>query len=345
LRPPLQRRPARAPRLRRRAAGALLLGAALAALAARGAELPKVAIEPRALTVSGVSAGGYMATQFQLAFSRIVDGVGVFAAGPWYCARGSLARGLGECMGSPGSAPDAAGLIALARAAAAAGRIDPLTALATTRVWVFHGTRDATVAPAVAQALVEFYRGFVPAANLRYVDDVAAAHGVPTEAAGNDCGTTGAPFLNACHYDGAGELLGFLYRDAAPAAAPGAPGTLVSFEQAPYDPTGSLAARGYLYVPSSCSAARPCRLHVAFHGCHQGAEFVGEAFVRDAGYNRWADSHRLVVLYPQAQASHLWPLNPEGCWDWWGYTGADYATRDGRQVVAVRAMVRALAGF
>ena len=327
-----------------RATGAVLLCAALAALAARGAELPRLAIEPRAVTVSGVSAGGYMAGQFQLAFSSIVRGVGVFAAGPWYCARGSLARGLGECMSRAGSAPDAAGLIALARAAAAAGDIDPLTALAATRVWLFHGTRDTTVATPVALAAVEFYRGLVPAANLRYVDDVAAAHGVPTEASGNDCGTTGAPFLNACHYDGAGEMLGFLYGDtpAAPAAAPGA---LVSFDQAPYDPTGSLDARGYLYVPSACSATRPCRLHIAFHGCHQGAEFVGEAFVRDAGYNRWADAHRLVVLYPQAKASRLWPLNPEGCWDWWGYTDADYATRRGPQLAAVRAMVRALAGF
>ena len=123
------------------------------------------------------------------------------------------------------------------------------------------------------------------------------------------------------------------------------PGTLSSFDQAPYDPAGSLAPRGYLYVPRACRSAGPCRLHVAFHGCRQGTEFVGEAFVRDAGYNRWADLHDLVVLYPQVRSSWFWPLNPQGCWDWWGYTGDDYATRDGRQVAAVRAMVRQLAGF
>ena len=119
----------------------------------------------------------------------------------------------------------------------------------------------------------------------------------------------------------------------------------MTFEQSPYDPTGSLAPRGYLYVPRACAGRQPCRLHVAFHGCRQGAEFVGEAFVRDAGYNRWADAHGLVVLYPQAKRSRLWPLNPEGCWDWWGYSDENYATRDGREVAAVRAMVRALAGF
>jgi poly(3-hydroxybutyrate) depolymerase len=327
---------------RRLAAAALLLAAACTA---GGAQLPRLAIEPRTLTVSGVSSGGYMATQFQLSFSRVVRGVGVFAAGPWYCARGSLTRALGECMDRAQSAPDAAALIELARGAAGAGRIDPLEALAEARVWVFHGTRDATVAPPVARALVEFYRAFVPAANPRYVDGVAAAHGVPTEAAGGACDTTASPYLLACRYDGAGEMLGFLYAGTAPAVADGGPGTLTGFDQSPYDPSGSLAPRGYLYVPRACSGARPCRLHVAFHGCRQGAEFVGERFVRDAGYNRWADAHGLVVLYPQAKRSRFLPLNPEGCWDWWGYSDANYASRDGRQVAAVRAMVRALAGF
>jgi hypothetical protein len=32
----------------------------------------------------------------------------------------------------------------------------------------------------------------------------------------------------------------------------------------------------------------------------------------------------MVLLYPQATTSGLIPYNPKGCWDWWGYTGADY---------------------
>ena len=332
----------------RRAAWLCGCAAVLALLAtartARADGLPRLPIEPHALTVSGVSSGGYMATQFQVSFSGIVRGVGVFAAGPWDCARGSLARAFGECLGRPESAPDAAGLITLARAAATAGEIDPLDALAEARVWVFHGTRDTTVAPPVTRALADFYRGLVAAANVRYVDDVAAGHGVPTESAGGPCEVTAAPFLYACRYDGVGEMLAFLY-GAGPGTASGGPGALLSFDQSPYDPSASLAARGYLYVPRACNARAPCRLHVAFHGCRQGAEFVGESFVREAGYNRYADAHRLVVLYPQAKRSALLPLNPEGCWDWWGYSGEHYATRDGVQVAAVRAMVRALAGF
>ena len=37
-------------------------------------------------------------------------------------------------------------------------------------------------------------------------------------------------------------------------------------------------------------------------------------------------------------------LNPQACWDWWGYTGREYLTRKGPQVVAVRRMLDRLAG-
>jgi poly(3-hydroxybutyrate) depolymerase len=78
-----------------------------------------------------------------------------------------------------------------------------------------------------------------------------------------------------------------------------------------------------------------------FHGCRQGAATLGERFVSEAGYNRWADTNRLIVLYPQVGAS-WWPYNPRGCWDWWGYTGAQYATKDAPQIRAVLAMVERL---
>jgi hypothetical protein len=72
--------------------------------------------------------------------------------------------------------------------------------------------------------------------------------------------------------------------------------------------------------------------------------------VHGAGYNRWADTNRLVVLYPQAVAREGWSFsgwsyvwNPKGCWDWWGYGGAGYATQEGAQVRAVKAMLGQLA--
>lgn len=92
-----------------------------------------------------------------------------------------------------------------------------------------------------------------------------------------------------------------------------------------------MGATGYVYVPKACASGKRCALHVAFHGCSQSADVVGDAFVRDAGYNRWADVYNVVVLYPQARAS-MAPLNPKGCWDWWGYSGEGYDTREGAQM-------------
>jgi hypothetical protein len=64
-------------------------------------------------------------------------------------------------------------------------------------------------------------------------------------------------------------------------------------------------------------------------------------FVRNAGYNKWADTNRIIVLYPQATAVPD-EGNLEGCWDWWGYDDPDYATKTGRQMAALRRMVTRL---
>jgi poly(3-hydroxybutyrate) depolymerase len=60
-------------------------------------------------------------------------------------------------------------------------------------------------------------------------------------------------------------------------------------------------------------------VHVVFHGCGQAAANwdVGDAVYGHAGYNRWADQNKIIVLYPQTTPS---AVNFDGCWDWWGYT-------------------------
>jgi hypothetical protein len=47
-------------------------------------------------------------------------------------------------------------------------------------------------------------------------------------------------------------------------------------------------------------------------------------------------------LYPQVARSYIYPFNPKGCWDWWGYSGEDYATRDGAQLTSVHRMLIAV---
>jgi poly(3-hydroxybutyrate) depolymerase len=101
-----------------------------------------------------------------------------------------------------------------------------------------------------------------------------------------------------------------------------------------------MADEAYVYVPASQQGG--CKVHVAFHGCKQSAESVKDDFYNKSSYNDWADSNRLIVLYPQVNKSPMVPFNPEGCWDWFGYTGALYATKSGPQIQAIRAMIQRL---
>jgi poly(3-hydroxybutyrate) depolymerase len=308
--------------------------------------LPRLRIAPHGLTVSGLSSGGYMATQVQVAHAREVAGAGIIAAGPWFCAQGLLARALEDCLAGGAAGPDVEPLVAIARSSALAKVIDDPASLADDRVWVFHGRRDDVVGAAVVDSLLRFYRAFVPPERIHYETQVAAGHGFPTGVTGGACGESAAPWLNDCGFDAAGQLLGFLYGDLKePADAAG--GELLTFRQSQYVEGGSAAsmdARGFVFVPADCAAGEPCRLHVAFHGCGQGVGDVGRTFAAQAGYNRWAAANRIVVLYPQAARSRLMPFNPKGCWDWWGYTGPGYASRDGLQVRSVWRMVEALGG-
>src|SRR5262249_60583678 len=74
---------------------------------------------------------------------------------------------------------------------------------------------------------------------------------------------------------------------------------------------------------------------------NQQLERIGDVFIKQAGFANWADANRLVLLYPQVTTT---TLNPQACWDWWGYTGRDYLTRNGPQIEAVRRMLDRLAG-
>jgi hypothetical protein len=291
-----------------------------------------------------------MAVQFHVAHSSIVRGAGVLAAGPYYCAQGSTWTAQTNCMAPDLWAPVTATPLLKTETDTLAthGAIDATSNLRRARVWLFSGTRDDTVLPAVVDALARFYRLYVPASSIKLVQDVAAGHGMVTLDYGVTCGATAAPFINNCHFDAAGKLLEQIEGPLAPPAGHET-GRLIAFDQREFAggrPGGiSLADTGYAYVPRSCSG-KSCRVHVAFHGCRQSAEAEGLTFVRHAGFNRWADTNAIIVLYPQTIARYGvwgWPprlvFNPRGCWDWWGYTGDDYHTHTAPQIRAVKAML------
>lgn len=325
----------------------LTIAAAVPFLAAQHASaadaLPRLNVDLTQTTVSGLSSGAYMAGQFHVAFSSEVKGAGIVAGGPYGCAEGRLEVALQRCMQTGMGEPDPEALYAAAIAMARSGSIDPLTNLADDRVYVFSGTADRTVLPAVSAKIPLFYgRSGLPTAAMRLVGDVPAGHGFATADGPVACDDTKAPFINDCNLDQAGEILDFLGGPLRPPVATVA--APLAFDQTRYladpEPRG-MADTGWVYVPAACRDGAPCRVHVVFHGCKQNAESVEDAVTVGAGYNRWAEANDIVVLYPQTHA--IWS-NPNACWDWWGFTGTGYATRHGVQMGAVQRMLLALAG-
>lgn len=309
-------------------------------------------------TVSGISSGAYMAGQFQMAHAGIVTGAAIIAGGPYGCAKSAFSgmvfgpaatmlnasKAISGCMQNTMAlwgVPNVPLLADSARDRAADGLIDPVADVVTDRVYLFSGTRDRTVVPAIVQAARDFYRALgVPDANIRFVSDLPAGHAFVTEAEGAACDVSDDPYIVDCDYDQAQDLLTHLTGPLAAASSTPA-GRFMTFDQRPFagDRTESgMADLGVIYIPDQCRGGG-CRVHVAFHGCAQNRETVGDAFVEDTGFQRWADTNRLVILFPQTVVS---ASNPQGCWDWWGYTGSEFLTRDAPQIRAVHAMLQRL---
>jgi poly(3-hydroxybutyrate) depolymerase len=289
------------------------------------------------VTVSGISAGGHAAVQAHVALSGTISGAAVIAGGPYHCAEGSIFKALGRCIS--GSDLEAAPLVEATRSAAKAGTIDPVDSLSNDRVWLFHGTADSVVNVAVTLALRDFYASFLPEQSIAVVDDIPVTHGWPTRDQGAACLEMGGDYINACDYDAAGELLQQLYGPLNPPVAARKDGLQIMDQASVVPDGGKFADSGFAYVPRDCvDKANECRLHLAFHGCRQGNEFIEDRFARMAGLNEWAESNRIIVLYPQVSKSLM---NPQGCWDWWGYTGDDYDQRGGKQIAGIAAMIGA----
>jgi len=288
-----------------------------------------------------------MAPQAQLAYPEVFRGAALIAGGPYDCAQGVLATAVTSCMkGTP--APDGAALAKAAQARAARGEIGPLEKLAGEKVYILHGRQDPVIAESVAHAAVDFYQALkaaIPALSSLSIEWDGAhdfSHTFPTTDAGAACDKVGTPFIGKCGFDAAGAVFRALYGK--PHREPAvANGELRRFDQNAVKPAAAdalLADTGVIYLPPACASGRRCGVLVALHGCQQNLDSVGDAFVRDAGFNRWADAYDVAVLYPQTRSGVA--TNPKACWDWFGYSGADYATRNGVQLRWLVAAVGAL---
>jgi hypothetical protein len=325
--------------LRHAAVQAAALPLALFATFAAGATpLPQLVLDPAQTTVSGLSSGAYMAVQVHVAYSAtFAKGAGIVAGGPFYCAQGSIVTATGPCMTHSGTT-NVPTLVSTTKSWATGGTIDAVSNLANSKVYLYSGTNDQTVVQAVMNDLQTYYASFVPSANVVYNKTVASGHAMITDDYGSTCSSTQSPYINNCGVDLAGAMLQQLYGPLNARNNGALGGTFTEFDQTAFVSGHGMAATGWVYVPADCASGATCRLHVVFHGCHQNTADVGQQYVKNTGYNRWADTNHLVVLYPQTSDAAT-----NSCWDWWGYDSANYAKKSGPQMAAVKAMVDRLA--
>jgi poly(3-hydroxybutyrate) depolymerase len=333
-----------------------LLGIAAAASAATE-ELPKLGVTLPATSVSGLSSGAYMAGQIEVAHSKDIVGAGIVAGGPFACAETASSQlfpywpivlwqnatqAANACMKDAWGAPDADKLAKRAKELAEDGKIDELSGLADDKVYLFSGNEDQTVVRSVVEAAKRFYEAAgVPEGSVTLVEK-EGGHAFLTETEGTACGLSQDPYVSDCDYDQAKAILEWIYGSPLAEPSPSPTGKFIVFDQSAFNhgiPNG-LAAEGVVYVPEDCVSHPGCRLHIALHGCDQSREKVGDAFIEKTGFARYADTNRLVVLFPQIVGS---VVNPDGCWDWWGYSDIDYLGKDAPQIKAVWAMAERLA--
>jgi len=147
------------------------------------------------VSVSGLSSGGYMAVQFEVAFSSLVRGAGIIAGGPYYCAHGDPITATSLCSCTAffcNNRPGAIGVETLVRITdrnARRGPIDPPSNLARHRIWLFSGKADSIVPQTVMNDLAAYYANYVEQSGINYKADIDAQHAQPTDFYGNSCAT------------------------------------------------------------------------------------------------------------------------------------------------------------
>ena len=328
------------------------------------AQLGTYSVPANKIFVAGISSGGYMAVQMHVAFSHTFKGAAIYAGGPYYCALDSLEVALTTCLDDAPPIP----LSTLEDTTIGWSKqklIDPLSDLKGQPVYMWSGLADTTVLQPVMNALQTFYQDF--GANVfQYDNNFWAQHGWESPSGSLSCPEFAPPFVIQCTgadrnppdtsaglttvYDSEQVWLTRFFGALKPKNTTGTlAGTIVSFDQNQFAPGGSASAismdsTGYAFVPQACAQGKSCGLVLALHGCLQYYGLVGSAFVDDAGINEWADTNKIIVLYPQATATPI--TNGEGCWDWWGYQNdPDYALKSGPQMQALYAMVAKAAGL
>lgn len=344
-----------------------------------------LAIDPRGISISGLSSGADFTVQFQVAFSSLIMGSGVFAGQPYHCAVTRFTHDPMRPAGNP-SVPICEGcpenktlgydhcknwawtgrgesfveidrLVSYAQNQSRAGTIDDVKHLRGARVYLYRGTKDVTYQRGSVDNNRLFFAQFAadPEGQILLMNTTPSAHCWPTVNYGTPCGKG---VIEACDYDGPGAALQHIYAGALrPPSSSFDTASLFEYDQGPFfgdHARTGLNNSGWIYVPKACrntsgavhgtaggAGAGACKLHLSLHGC--GVNEYYDPAVHHLGFENWAESNGIVIMFPRMAQHGATTQTKSGCWDSYAQSGAGYALRKGAQMAAVRDMIRAVA--
>ena len=289
-------------------------------------------------TVSGLGSGAFMANQLHIAYSSFVMGAGLIGGGPYHCTLDSRVYAESICRRHADLIKDES-IYQYITELAGKGMIDPISNLDKSSVYIFGGALDTEFYPAVVKKTEELYKLLIKNGTIITNYEVQAQHAWITSATGNQCDYLGIPYVNFCDLDLAGEFMKMFDTGAMKGTANNT--NIKTFSQTSFTDiiAAGLDSQGYAYVPTNCTDT--CSVHVALHGCYQEETNVDMTFIKENGLNDWAEGSDVIVLYPQIRKDST--NNPMSCWDFWGYTGANYTVKNGVQMQAVHNMTQNIA--
>ncbi len=324
----------------------LLLAYGISKPASAQANLGSYNVNPNTVTVAGVSSGGFMAVQLQVAYSKSIFGTAVVAGGTYFCAQDNLF--LWGTICATGSGVPVGSLVSFTNSEANAGQIDPTSNIGGKPIYMFSGVLDTVVQQPTMNALHQYYQSFTSNSHITYNNFTGAEHSWVTPDGVNACAVLAAPFINTCGIDPEQTFLTMFYGPLNARHSGSLGGSFIQFNQNQFCPNNrcssiDMDSTAWVFVPQSCAQGQACRLVVALHGCAGNQQAIGLTFIQRSGINEWADGNNVIVLYPQTIASVV-PANTAGCWDWWGYTGSNYALKSAPQMIAIMAEVNQITG-
>ena len=182
-------------------------------------KLLKLNIDPKTITISGFSAGGFLASQMHFVYSSRFSGVGLISGGPFsYFADRNKFKGAEHVK--------VENLIRNTYKFEKEGLIEPTKNIENKKVYIQFGEKDKVLAPGVTEKANKFYEHFK--ADIKYVRDKDGGHTFTTDLS-ELCPEGGFsaveykarkkvddtkqkfPYIDNTGFDTAGSLLNYLY--------------------------------------------------------------------------------------------------------------------------------------